>query len=698
MVSIQLLGGVALRSDGGVLGGPPAQRHRIALLALVMDAWPNPLPRDRALALLWPERDDAAARRLLNLSVHVLRNALGDGTILSVGDGLLFAPEGVRADLHELRQAIAAGDAAAVVRRFTGPLLDGFHLAEAAEFMQWLDARRSELAAAHVRALVTIADAAARHGDAAGAVAACRRLVAADPHSGEHARRFMRALDAAGDRPAAIRHAAEHARRLREDLDLPPDPSVQAVAEDLRSAPPAHATRPSVAVLPFINLGGTAEHEYFADGITEDVIAHLSKIRALKVIARASVMPFKSRERTLREVASALGVRTVLDGSVRYSGNRVRVVATLVEAESGRPLWSETYDREVTDIFAIQTDLALRIAAALQAELSAEEIGRVRLEPTRDFQAYRLFLRGRQAFIQFTAAELWRAVDYLEMAVARDPGFALAHALLAMTLVELAEQTAAPPRELFARASVAAERALELAPDLGDAHATAGYLKMVYAFDWTGAEQGLKRALELSPGSGYAVDLYARLCWAVGRFDDAIPLGRLAQELDPAANRTDMATMLLRAGRYDEAFGHARSLVELEPNHPRARATFGWARFLTGDRDGGVTELEEAVACSGRTPLWLAQLGEMLAMTGRAGEARGILRELEERSEREFISPYLFAYVYTGLGDHDRALDYLERAVAERTGPTYSIKGSFLFVPLRTHPRFQALMRTMNLA
>ncbi|MGE5927490.1 MAG: BTAD domain-containing putative transcriptional regulator [Gemmatimonadota bacterium] len=697
MVSIELLGGACLRVGDAVLSGPPVQRHRVALLALVLDAWPRPLARDRALALLWPERDDAAARRLLNLSVHVLRGALGESAIRSVGDGLVFDPASATCDLHDLRAAFAAGDIDRAAQLYQGPLLDGFHLPESAEFMQWLDARRAELDAEYVRALVAAADAAERKGDGADALRSARRLVALDPHSAHHACRLMRALDAAGDRPAAIRHAAEHARRVRDDLELPPDPAVEALADELRRAPAATAALPSVAVLPFLALGGTGEHEYFADGVTEDVIAHLSKIRSLRVIARSSVMQFRSRERPLGEIAAALGVRTVLDGSVRHAGNRVRVVATLIDAGSERPLWSETYDRDITDIFAIQTDVALRIAAALRAELSADERGRVHSAPTRDIQAYRLFLRGRQAFIQFTADELERAIPLFEAAIAHDPRFALAHCLLAMTFVELAEQAAAPTKELFARAKVSAHRALELAPDLADAHATDGYLRMVADFEWEAAERGLQRAIELSPSSGYALDLYARLCWATGRFDEAMPLARLAQQLDPAANRSDMSTMLLRAGRYAEALETSRNALEVEPSHPRARATHGWARFLTGDREGGIAELEYAVECSARTPLWVAQLGEALGMAGRPAAARALLGELEARAAHEFVSPYLFAYIHTGLGDADRALDYLERAVADRTGPTYSIKGSFLFVPLRTHPRFKALMRTMNL-
>lgn len=697
MITVQLLGGACLRSGGTVLGGPPAQRHRVALLALVADAWPQPLPRDRALALLWPERDDAGARRLLNLAVHVLRAALGEEAIASVGNRLLLDPTRVTCDLCELRAAIVAEAPERVARLYTGALLDGFHLPESVDFAHWLDERRAELANAHRRALLALADRDERSGDAHGLVATCRRLVAADPHSSEYARRLMRALDAVGDRAAALQHAAEHTRRLKVDLELGPDPQVAALAEELRRSQMHRAELPSVAVLPFANLNGTPEHEYFADGVTEDVIAHLSKIRALKVIARASVMPFKARRETLREIGRALGVRTVLDGTIRHAGDRVRIVATLVDIQADRQLWAETYDRAITDIFAIQSDVALRIAGALRAELSADERSRVHSEATKDIQAYRLFLQGRQHFIQYTPGGLSHAIEYLDRAIARDPGFALAYSQLAMTCIEMAEQGLTPPRLMYERATAAAATALRLAPDLADAHATAGYLKMVYEFDWAGAEAGLRRALELNPNSGYALDLYARLCWAIARYDEAIPLGHRAQALDPAANRTDMCTMLLRSGRYVEALEQTRNLVEVEPHGARAHATLGWACFFSGQREEAIAELERAVELSGRNTLWLGQLAEVYGMVGETAKARAIVHELEELAQGTFVSPYHLAYAYVGLGEADRALDFLERAVADRTGPTYSIKGSFLFAPLRGHPRFRALMRMMNL-
>ena len=703
MITVQLLGGACLRSGNAPLAGPPAQRHRIALLAMIVAAWPQPLSRDRAVALLWPERDQANARRLLNLAVHVLRAALGDEAIASTGDGLLLNPSHVHCDLHDLRAAIAAGEPDRVVQLYTGPLLDGFHLAESAEFGYWLDQRRSELAHAYTGALLALAERQERAGDVHGRVGTCLRLVAADPHSGVHARALMRALDAAGDRTAAIQHASEHAARLRADLDLDPDPDVAALAEELRGAPAARAPVAaargrSVAVLPFLNMDADPEHEYFADGITEDVIAHLSKIHALQVISRGSVMPFKRRQQPLREIGAALGAATLLDGSIRHAGDRVRIVATLVDVESDRQLWGETYDRQVTDIFAIQTDVALQIAAALEAELSPAERARLRQEPTKDFQAYRLFLQGRRRFTRYTPDSSARAITYFERAIARDPEFALAWANLATTYTDLAEVGAMDPDTAYQRAAEATANALRLDPELGATHVTLGYLKTVRDYDWAGAEESFRRALELSPSDADAYNLYGRLCAGLGRYDDAIVMLQRAQELDPLAHRVDIATALLRAGRYEQALARAEEAVELDASQDRAQATVGWAHFLIGREAEGLAELEQAVRVSKRNTLWLGQLGEAYAMAGQTERARAILEELHTRARTEYVSPYHFAYVYTGLGETERALDWLERAVEKRTGPTYGIGGSFLLAPLRPHPRFQALLRGMKLA
>ena len=213
MITVQLLGGATLRSGETPISGPPAQRHRIALLTLVVAAWPQPLARDRAMALLWPEKDTASARRLLNLAVHVLRAALGEGVIASTGDALLLSPSRLRCDLHELRMAMTTDDVAAIVQSYTGPLLDGFHLDDSIEFEYWLEERRRELDHAYIGALRALAQHQERAGDVHGRVGTCRRLVAADPLSSVYALALMHALDAAGDWIGAIQHATEHAQR-----------------------------------------------------------------------------------------------------------------------------------------------------------------------------------------------------------------------------------------------------------------------------------------------------------------------------------------------------------------------------------------------------------------------------------------------------------------------------------------------------
>ncbi|MEO8561024.1 MAG: BTAD domain-containing putative transcriptional regulator [bacterium] len=705
MIRVQLLGGVSLRSGDVPLGGPPAQRHRIALLTLIAASWPQPLARDRAMALLWPERDLANSRRLLNLAVHVLRAALGDAAIASTGDGLLLGPSQVSCDLHDLRAAIAEEAHERVVRLYTGPLLDGFHLDDSAEFSYWLDDHRREIEHAYVGALLALAERQERSGDVHGRVGTCRKLVAADRHSGVHARALMRALADAGDWAGATQHAAEHASRLRADLEMEPEPDVVALAQTLRAAaarrvtspaPPSPRPSASVAVLPFRNLGVGAENEYFADGITEDVIAHLSKIRALKVISRTSVMRFKAREESLKEIGLLLGATALLDGSVRRVGDRVRIVAQLVDTETDRHLWSETYDRRMTDIFGIQTEVALHIAAALEAELSPDERERMGREPTKDVLAYQFYLQGRQWLIKYTAESMTLAVGCFDRAIARDPDFALAHASRAMAYVELVELGAVAPNVGYHNAVDAARRAVAIDPDLGEGHCALGYLAAVGEFDWPLAEREFERALELSPSSADSHDLYGRVCSALEQYDRAIALLLRAQELDPLAHRVDIATTLLRAGRFVEAVRRAEEAVDLDP-FDRAHATLGWAYFLSGRRSEGIAQMEKAAALSPRGTMWLAQLGEAHGLAGDLPMARAILAALEDRARVSYVSPYHFAYVYTGLGDADRAMDNLERAAAEHAGPAYAIKGSFLFAPLREHPRFHALLRRMNL-
>ena len=704
-VSIQLLGGAVIRSADEVVTGSAAQRHRVALLAVLVMAGDSGVGREKLIGLLWPESDETRARNLLNQSVHALRRTLGSDVILSLGDNLQLNADRVSSDVAAFESAVSAGDLESAVERYAGPFLDGFYLPGDKEFEHWVEDRRRRLQTTYREVLENQAEAAEARGNAEAAVHWWHRLATQDRYSSEVILRLMRALEAAGRRGDAIAQAEVHVAFLREELSAEPNPSVLALAERMRKNPTEPSPIPprsrSVAVLPFLNLSADPENEYFADGVTEDVISQLSQIRDLKVISRTSVMPFKKREQGAREIAARLKVATLLDGSVRRAGDRVRIVAHLIDAETDRHLWSETYDRQLSDIFAIQTDVALHIAGALEAELSPVEKTRLHRKPTSDIEAYQLYLKGRHCLSQLTEKGFETAIGYFERAIERDPDYALAYAMLALTYAEAGAGVVGgvlEPTEAYARAREAATKALKLDSGLAEAYAMLGLVKLYCDFDYSGAEQEIKRALELNPGSADTLDIYGRMLAGLERYDEALEVQERAHDLDPLEHRLDLVSTLLRAGRYEKALQPAKRIVEIEPHFAHAYATLGWVYFKLGRSDEGLAELRKAVSLSPDNTMYQAQLGQALGLVGDIPQARQVLHELEELAKRRYVSPYHLAYVYTGLGEHDRAMDYLEQAYAERGGALYGIKGSFLFSMLRSHPRFKALLAKMNLA
>ena len=519
---------------------------------------------------------------------------------------------------------------------------------------------------------------------------------------------------AAPGAPAALRWIVERClakdpderygstRDLARDLERLPDSAAESGGSSARASDPAFAAGPappSVAVLPFVNMSADPENEFFADGITEDVIAHLAKIRTLRVTSRTSVMAFKAHRQSLREIGTALGVGMLVEGSVRRSGNRVRIVAQLVDPRTDAPLWAETYDRDLDDIFAIQTDVALQIAGALRAELTLEERARIGRRPTSDLEAYQLFLQGRHHFLEFTKAGFARSVALFEQAVARDPHFALAYAGIAQANAEgvLGAISGVVPVDAFARAQQAVDKALAIDEGLAEAHGIVGLLRLARDFDWKSAEAEFRLALKLSPGSADIYLQLGRLCSAQRRFDESLAVMRLARELDPLAIRSDFANELMRAGRTEEALAEAQRALALDPSYPRLHTVFGWACMTLGRTTEGLAALERAVELLPESTLFLAQLGQALGTTGYEARARAILAELQALAKTQYVPAYHLAHVHTGLGEQEGALDCLERALEERSGSIFGIKGSFLFASLRDHPRFQALLRKMNL-
>ena len=456
---------------------------------------------------------------------------------------------------------------------------------------------------------------------------------------------------------------------------------------------------PSVAVLPFVNIGNDAENEFFADGITEDVIAHLAKIKTLRVTSRTSAMAFKRRERTLREIGSTLGVTAIVDGSVRRARNRVRIVAQLVDPKTDENLWAETYDRDLDDIFAIQTDVALHIVTALRAELTPAERERIAVRPTRDLAAYELYLQGRHHLTAWTNDGISRAISFFERAVVRDPDFALAHAGMAHAYSQLVTEgiRGVRPEDAYRRAQTAVERALSLDDGLTDAHGILGQLKLIRDLDWTGAEAEFRIAIRLSPGNADAHDHLGWLCSSMRRFNEALELFQKAHELDPLAHRSDYANELLRAGRVKEGLVEAERVVAAHPEYGRAYGVFAWACILNGRTTEGIAALKRAVEMTPGTMALVGQLGSAYAQAGEHEKARAILSDLLALSGKEYVAEVHIAYVYAGLGEHDAAMDCLEQALEHRSASIYGINGSYLFASMRAHPRFQALLRKMNL-
>ena len=497
------------------------------------------------------------------------------------------------------------------------------------------------------------------------------------------------------ERYGSTRDLARDLARLRDALPETATPAATASAPAAAVA----AVSPSVAVLPFVNMSADPENEFFADGITEDVIAHLAKIRTLRVTSRTSVMAFKRREKSLRDIGAALGVGALVEGSVRRSGNRVRIVAQLVDSRTDEHLWSESYDRELDDIFATQTDVALQIAAALRAELTVEERARIGVRPTRDLEAYQLYLQGRHHMVRFTKEGVTEALACFERAVAHDPGFALAYAAMAQAHTQFGIEgiSGVLPADAFARAQRAVDSALALDDGLAEAHGILGLLRFTRDFDWKGAEAELRLALSLSPGSADAYDHLGWLCSAQCRFDESLALVRRARELDPLAHRSDVANELMRAGRAQDALTEAERALALDPSFSRSHAVFGWACLALGRTAEGLAALARAVEFSPGSTLFVAQLGQAFGMTGDGARARATLADLQALAAKQYVASYHIAHVHTGLGEHDAAIDCLEHAFEQRSSGIYGVKGSYLFAPLRGHPRFEALLRRMNL-
>ena len=452
----------------------------------------------------------------------------------------------------------------------------------------------------------------------------------------------------------------------------------------------------SIAVLPLENLSGDSQQEYFADGMTEELITDLGKISALRVISRQSIMRYKGSKKPLPEIARELNVDAIVEGTVRHSGDRVRVSANLLYAPTDRHLWAETYERNLGDVLTLQDEVARTIASQIKVKLTPQENARLARGSPVNPEAYRLYLQGRYYYSKRTLPALNKSVRLFQQALEKDPISALTYAALSESYGVLPFYGGALPREAFPKARAAALKALELDNSLAEAHAALGPVLFYSDRDWLAAERELKRAIELNPNYVVVHLWYADYLSAMGRHEQAIAEIKRAQELDPVSPLMLAmgAGIYNSARRYDEGIGECRKALELDPNLGVAHGNLGWAYCGKGMYKEAVAEYEEEARLIGSDPTM--DVANAYILAGRRGEALKMLSGLREQYRRGEIFPLALCCHYTILGEKQRALGWLQKAYEDRDPYMVGIKNNLCLDPLRSDPRFQDILRRMN--
>jgi TolB-like protein/Tfp pilus assembly protein PilF len=448
----------------------------------------------------------------------------------------------------------------------------------------------------------------------------------------------------------------------------------------------------SIAVLPFDNLSGDPDNAYFTEGVQDEILTRLAKVADLKVIARTSTQKFKSTPENLAEIAKQLGVMNILEGSVQKANDQVRVNVQLINALTYAHLWADTYDRRFTDIFTVESEIAKNVADALQAKLTGSEKSSIAKAPTADPKAYELYLKGRFFWNKRSGADLRKAIEYFNQAIAKDPNYALAYAGLADSYLLLPNYGSASTQESVPPARAALKKALELDDSLAEAHASSGLLD-TFECRLERAISDFERAIQLKPNYATAHHwlMFGRL--SLGHLDQAIEEGKRALKLDPLSPsiNADFAWTYFCARRFDKAERQARKTLEIDPQFFLAHYYLGQVLQFKGHLGEAIAEFQKAFDLNG-DPDSLGMLGQGYARNGQKDEAQKVLLRLNEEAKSRYVAPYATALVYLGLGEKERALDELERAY--QRGDT-----NYLFVvgvdpmldDLRGHPRFDAL-------
>jgi TolB-like protein/Tfp pilus assembly protein PilF len=508
------------------------------------------------------------------------------------------------------------------------------------------------------------------------------------------------------DEPTPLKTSPALEKIVKRCLEKDPSDRYQRMSElkvDLvkttakKAAVSSEEPQPSIAVLPFADMSPGKDNEWFSDGLAEEIINALTKIQGLKVIARTSAFAFKGKDQDITAIAEALRVRNILEGSVRKAGNRIRVTAQLITASDGSHLWSERYDRDMTDVFAIQDEISQAIAEKLRVRLVGDR-SLVKLY-TGNVEAYNLYLKGRHHLLRFSPEHLGKSKEYFDQAIAVNPAYAPPWHGLAVIDYLMGAFAIVLPKTANAQSRQAILKALELDETLPEAHGHLAALS-AFEFDWEGAEREFRRALELGPENSevwmqYGMFYLGPMC----RTDEAAAALKRALELDPlsTANQSFLGVRFLALRQYDRAREQFKNALELDPHFALAHVWLGQTYIIEERFEEALHAVEVAIQYLRHNPLLLGVLGFIYARMDRIAEAQRLLEELNELRQKNYIPGTVIAMIYFGLGEIDKAFDWFEKGVEERhflISYAYSLP---FFDPIRSHPRYKALLRKMNL-
>jgi TolB-like protein/Flp pilus assembly protein TadD len=463
---------------------------------------------------------------------------------------------------------------------------------------------------------------------------------------------------------------------------------------------PLYSSTNRIAVLPLVNISDNSESEYFADGMTEELISQLTKISGLNVIARTSVMKYKDTKLDIEEIGRELNVNTILRGSVRHASDKAKIVVRLIDVDTQENLWTMDYDRELKDIFTIQTDIALKVANELRIQLIHEEKQQIEKTGTENIGAYKSYLLGKFYLNKRNESSILKGLDYFKEATSLDPEYVLAYVGIAdcYTLMGGAGYGSLPLDLVIEKAKNAVKKALELDDMLAEAYNAQAYIKFRLEWDWEGAEKNFKKAIELKPGYANAYEKYAFFLALLGRFNEALPRMLHAHEMDPLSSSvsTGVGRIYHLSGQHDKAISQYKKTLEMDSTYVEALFALGLSYEQKKMYDEAISVLNRAIKLSNARPIIVTALGGVYVKSGRREEAKRLLNDLKEREKEEGISTFSAALLNAALGNMEPALDDLYQAYDEHFGLLVYINVEPQLDPFRNEPRFKELLKKMN--